>query len=195
MARFGQEKKTKYQLPPDEVLEGKSGAELRDIFMGRVFKPAMEEIMQREPRIQVLYLGFAQYWDDEANDAVHYYMQAGGDRNLSWEEAFDEKKNPLFADPDWEKMRKLKEAGKQFWDDTYDLTKGVVNELFGYLYYDNGEFIPAFACYTHEGGNQNNNTDGNYSPYIKAVRQEDGTITFSDVFEMQRPHLDGVRPE
>lgn len=159
-----------------KVIKGRSGPELRELFTSRIFRPIVEEIFKRRSEVKELQLCFAQYWDDEANDAVHDLYVVSDKTDLGWKQLFDPKHNQL-AD-----------------DDHYLMMNDIERSLFGErLYFDNDRFITAFACYTHDNGSQHNDAVENYSPYLIA-RRSPGGIEYTTC-PMVRPELDGVRPE
>ena len=133
----------------------------------------------------------AQYWDDEARDAVHcdfiFSVQARPDisASIAYHKALNNENYKYLCDdincPNYTYSRFM------------DMTE-IADDLL-YLWPDNTEAIPAFSAFTREGGDQCADLHENYSPYAFFSKKESGEITYEVVGEMHRPWLDGVYPD
>lgn len=148
----------------------------------------LREVFDRHPYLRSITLFVAQYWSDEADDAVHarWLLSQHDEPDVAghWKarasEAWYERPAPkpipdpnLPAGVDAEPLRNMLRR----WD----------------LWDDNGRAIPRFAAWCHERGNQENEDPENFSRCATA-RMVDGEIVVTYA-PMLRPWLDGVKPE
>jgi uncharacterized protein (TIGR02996 family) len=131
-------------------------------------------------RLRSALLVVAQYWDDEANDAVHGTLivselfepmlegagsrESGGDANLP--------------------NTRIKREFGQEWSSEIGLWQTETD------WDDNGLAIPLWAAFAPEGGSQDYGLEENYAPAVMFYRH--GGYEF---LPMCRPHLEGIRPE
>jgi len=130
-------------------LVGKTSAEKRASYFYLYAAPLARRIFESDPKIKGIFVGFAQYWDDEADDAVHDVFVLLSDPKLTWAEAFTEKN----------------ECGNRYEDTRF---KEINLSLFGNElphYWDNSDLIMAFGAYTKEGSSQNQDTVDAYTPF------------------------------
>lgn len=135
-------------------------------------------------------MNVAQYWADEANDAVHYDIAFSV---LSTPEL------PILAEEDSEEEDEGKNAVNlpelpTNWEilDTLDLNIDANINI--RWWDDNGEAIPAFAAFCKEDSHQEMDRLEAYSPYA-VFRRKGLEIETEIVGKMLRPWADGMRPE
>ena len=164
---------------------------IRDEFM-----PIVAKKFATHPLLQSATMFVAQYWCDEAYDAVHielaYSLAADPDipkytkrrSEREFEDDFDEHLEWLMEGAEGAAALKWDPAiHGQLWEGEYPAS-----------WDDNGEIISYFAAFTKENGSQEETFAENYLPY--AIFRRDGKHVKSEVVgEMVRPHLDGVPSE
>lgn len=161
------------------------GGELaRRAFIADRFTPAAEQAFSKWPWLQSAALFVAQYWNDEAADAVQLHMISSQLETPDLTSAFvvEESENWDEHDP-----INLPEEGEDSW--------GMWREL--YLTWDaNGSAISMFAAYCAEGGDQCAGLREVYRPYA-IVRRDSSCETglrIEVIGTQLRPWLDGVAP-
>jgi len=140
--------------------------------------PFVADAFRPDPALRSALMLVAQYWCDEANDAVHYHM------------IFSRLERPdvaagLASLDDDEPDRINLAGGAQ-----YKVTDGWMKG-----WDDNGGAIPLFAAFCREGCDQEMAASEAYLPCVMFRRQPDGTTRAEIIGEMIRPWLDGVEPE
>jgi hypothetical protein len=152
-------------------------ARLREEMMKTELEPMVAEVFKKHPELRSAVMLVSQYWNDEAEDAVHY-------------DFFFSK----LPEPDMEA------AAKSYGDeDPVNLPEGwshwdLMNSAeLGIDWDDNGEAIPLFAAFTKEDCHQEMTSVEAGSPYAFFMRTPKGVQT-RVVARMLRPWLDGVRP-
>lgn len=140
------------------------------------------------PQLQSASMLVAQYWCDEAIDAVHYMLVHSVLQTPDLEAAFGHEDDdepdrvnlpeplPTSGDLWWRCREEGRQIGKPVWWD------------------DNGEAIPAFAAFCREGAHQEMSRGEAYAPYA-ILRRAGDDIEVEVVGQMLRPWLDGVAPE
>lgn len=130
-----------------------------------------KKLFASHPQYNSVLFGVAQYWADEADDAVHYDVCAS------------ERALPLWPH----------RCDQTVWDDDgYENVPGEAcmncGEGIGYLgmWDDNGAAIGAFEAYCHEAGSQEEASASNYLPYAVARKTGDD-VTIEIVGRLQRP--------
>ena len=130
-----------------------------------------KKLFAAHPQYNSLMLGVAQYWADEADDAVHYELCASERALPLWPHVCDQ----------------------TAWDeDGYENVPGEAcsncGDNFGYMgmWDDNGAAIGAFEAYCHEGGSQDEAPANNYLPYAVARRAGDD-VAIEIIGRLQRP--------
>jgi uncharacterized protein (TIGR02996 family) len=130
-------------------------------------------------RLQSAMLCVAQFWDDEANDAVHDTMIVS--------ELFE----PTLEGVEWDDESGTDPNLPNTHINSKDGSGSVVS-LYdaGLNWDDNGGAIPLWAAFAPEGGSQDFGIAKNYAPAVMFYRH--GGYEF---LPMQRPQLDGVQSE
>lgn len=154
---------------------------LRRKFIQQHIIPALKLRFQQYPQLRSAALFVAQYWDDEANDAVH--------------------QNTFFSvleTPDFESI-----AANGAWcpdpvnipgiKRQYDLDRVAKFEDW-IPWNDNGLAIPLFAAFCREGAHQSMAFEEAYSLFA-IFRKTSSGIEVENSGEMLRPWLEGVCPE
>lgn len=142
-------------------LVGSTSAEKRETYITWYMGPHVAKYMLKYPKIKAMWLGFAQYWNDEAEDAVHECLLPASSMNLEFEELWTTK-NKFW------KRAKGEDYG-EFTLSKYEEGRGVDTELHGRrwgFHWNNWDLIKAFAAYTREGGSQEEGLE-QYQPYMK----------------------------
>lgn len=160
--------------------------DLRDKYLRRTVEPTIRWVFKKFPHIQSCTVRVAQYWDDEASDAVHAQL------------IFSELETPLTETEE-------NEQGER----NFSLTPGLRTEIpwEGWKYKDldtreydwkdkwsdNWTAIPLFAAWCSEGAHQNMDDDEAYSNYC-TYRKTDAGVQ-RELYPMIREWLNGVEPE
>lgn len=147
------------------------------------FKPVATEFFNLEKDIKCVVVAVAQYWNDEADDAVHTAILPLSEEFTSWQDCFRFSKNK-FASRRYYRDDDKREFGEI---DKYDLITKANEAVFGDKYrnapYPNNttEYINAFASFCKEGGSQENDTMENYNPILVFYKNDDGSIRVRDL--------------
>jgi hypothetical protein len=174
-------------MEPEYIYTKKESADLREKIINYTIVPQIQLVFSRYPQIRSAMLLVAQYYGDEALDAVHCEMiysvlpsPAWGCDLLSTD--YDD------LDPvNLPGLPSLSEINDSIREDFYKL------EDRKYYWEHNGNAIPTFAAYCKEGSHQEMNYLEAYSPYA-VFRWKDEEIEIEVVGNMLRPWLDGMRP-
>jgi hypothetical protein len=180
-------------------LSGRSSAELREMFIDWWFRPVSRVLFADHPDVESVVLGFAQYWNDEANDAVHALVRTSAVRDPIWEDvAVSRYEPPEF--PEWDQDAEpfdawmaREEAAESAWYEQQAREEARIeaagNEVTAgrSTYFDNGSFIAAFASYCVEGANQGQAVREAYRPYAIARRAPDGEVGIEVVGVVHQP--------
>lgn len=128
-------------------LHGATSAELRECYLAWVFVPVAMEMMGRQPRIERVQLMVAQYWDDNARDAVHTVflpLIPGG---------------PAFESDAWYQQR------------LHDLSWTCEKAMWPRpTYFDNLDLVRAFATFCPPHKNQNMDMEEAFVPFAELDR-------------------------
>lgn len=157
-------------------------AALREELLRAKAEPLVLRTFDRHPRLQSAMMLVAQFWNDEADDAVHY------------EFIYSERETP-----DVGAASQAEDAEDETWDDVNfpsPMDEEAWYELRRANLYDgdsNGDAICLFAAFTRENCHQNMALAEAYEPYAIFRRTPQG-LTTEVVGKMLRPWLDGVRP-
>jgi hypothetical protein len=160
--------------------------QLRQKLMDEYVIPLVRICFRKYPQLRSATLLVAQYWDDEARDAVHSCftfsvldtpdLEAAAKANENWTE--DSVNLPGFGRYPYlvgnARQDLEKEGYSNYWDDNWDA-------------------IPAFAAFCREGAHQCMSTAEAYTPYA-ILRRCGDDITIEIVGQMLRPWLDGMHP-
>jgi uncharacterized protein (TIGR02996 family) len=143
--------------------------------------PHVEGYFQKYPLLQSAMLCVAQYWSDEATDAVHSRLIV----SELYEPTLQNTSRRIFRDeprdPNVPNTKIVTDNGEQ----------GSDVSIWHLGWDDNNSSIPLWAAFTTEGAHQEYEQLSEFhSPAVIFYRQ--GGYRF---LPMQRPHLDGIRPE
>ncbi|HET9993120.1 MAG TPA: hypothetical protein VFQ65_31510 [Kofleriaceae bacterium] len=149
--------------------------EIRDRYLEH-FRATAREIFAKKAELRSVVLSVSQYWDDEADDAVHEWIVAS------------ERELPLWPH--------LCDRGFRGGEDPVENVPGelctrcadVLDDR-GWLewWHDNGEAIAAFEAFCHEAGSQNDPASYNALPAAIA-RKRGGDVEVMLLGPVQRPH-------
>ena len=149
-----------------------------------VFK-GVREFFKIHPQLQSATVMVAQYWNDEATDAVHTEVIVS-----------------VLQTPDLDAFF----ASQGYDDASNDYLKDATNTPFEYDGFDlymktrwdsNGVAVPLFAAFCTASGSQENSVEENFRPYC-ILRRNDaalGGLSVQIVGQMLRPQLDGLTTE
>jgi hypothetical protein len=174
-------------METQHIYTKEEAVDLRSKVINAEVLPTIKIVFDKYTHLQSAMLLVAQYWDDNASDAVHYTMIYSVLQTPLWGREFlktdyddDDPVNlpglPSLYEIDdylWEYFDKL-EGREYFWD-------------------DNGDAVPLFAAYCKEGCHQEMDYLEAYTPYAVFRRKEE-EIEIEVVGNMLRPWLDGLRP-
>ncbi|MDC0712576.1 hypothetical protein POL68_29200 [Stigmatella sp. ncwal1] len=152
-------------------------AALREQVLKQRVEPLVQQWFDKTPPLRSATLMLAQFWDDEADDAVHARLVLS-ERDTPDVEAASRADG---ADP-----VNLPHAIDE--DTWYALFDAYVHH-----WPSNGDAIPLFAAFTREGCHQDMTLAEAYTPYAHFRRTPQG-FTTEVVGTMLRPWLEGVRP-
>lgn len=166
----------------------KQAAQLRQKLIDSYIVPIVKANFKKYFQLKSAAILVAQYWNDEASDAVHYQLiysvldtpdfEAVAKAQTDWNE--DTVNLPGISDRGGDLIDKV-------YSPAFDTTEP-------YLWSDNGNAIPAFAAFCKEGCDQNMEISEAYTLYAVLRRLGDG-IEVEIVGEMLRPWLDGIKPD
>ncbi len=170
----------------------------------RLIDKCLEETVMRTvsrpfgkyPQLKSATLFVSQFWNDEADDAVHEHLVYSIHDNPdmeSWTELMTKQ------DPDNSLDYGLYACLFEGWDALYatdmEVTEWGTPAIAGYCDIssldNNHEAVSLFAAYCEEGGSQDNEFPKGYQPI--AILRRDESIEFYG--ELLRPWLLGVKPE
>ena len=144
-------------------LHGSSSAELREHFLRWSFCPLAAQLFRQSADIQSVTLAVAQYWDDEAHDAVHTEILPATGRDPGW---------PIASE-----VRAMLAAHLALHGRSYSAHYG-----------DNYDLIVAFAAYCRPSCHQEMSIEEAYTPYAIARRAADADgIVLEVVGRRQQP--------
>lgn len=109
--------------------------------------PVCQSMFHAHPSAQSITYAVAQYWNDEADHAVHSHFSVSTARNPSWREAHDDHEANFEGTYSWDHRPK----------DRSELD-------------DNSTMITAFASYCEEEGSQEDEVAEAYTPYALVRR-------------------------
>jgi hypothetical protein len=169
----------------DLIIHSKeAAAELREKIINHAIVPLVKAGFDKYPQLKSAMLLVAQYWDDAADDAVHYELIFSvlptPVPNVELEDT---------DDYDYDDSVNLPELPSSY--EIYSAARSQIsyNE---YYWQDNENAVATFAAYCKEGGSQDMGYLEAYTPYAVFRRQE-ADIEIEVVGTMLRPWLDGVR--
>ncbi|MBJ6764444.1 hypothetical protein JGU66_27045 [Myxococcaceae bacterium JPH2] len=152
-------------------------AVLREQRLKAKVEPLVLDHFQKHPRLRSATLLVAQYWNDEADDAVHHRLLFSERETPDTEAAFRDEENDgtNFATP----------PGEERWE--------AEAQRHVFCWPDNHEAIPLFAPFTREDCEQDMKPHESFTPYA-IFRRTDTGLAIELVGQMLRPWLDGIRP-
>lgn len=159
-------------------------AQLRDQLMEEWVKPAVQACFDRYPELGSVILLVAQYWDDEALDAVHNFFVFSVLETPDLQAAFWAEENDPDTDPinlpglpaPWELLEIV-------WQRDWQQSDRICWE-------DNGIAIPAFSAFCREGAHQAMSLSEAYTPYAVIRRRPNQELEVEIIGKMQRPWLE-----
>lgn len=166
----------------------KQAAQLRQKIIEQAILPVVKKCFEKYPQIRSATLLVAQYWDDEATDAVHEHFVFSVLDTPDLEAAYKTEENYT------EDNINLPGLGKYCYlvgDAREELDEEGCHD---YYWPNNWDAIPAFAAFCREGASQLMSTAEAYTPYAVFRRCGDD-IEIEVVGQMLRPWLDGIQPE
>lgn len=165
----------------------KQAAQLRQKLIDSCIVAIVKANLNKYPQLKSAALLVAQYWNDEASDAVHhrliYSILDTPDLEAAAKARMDYAEDPV----------NLPGISDDF-GDLIDEVDYIKSDTEPYYWNDNHEAIPAFAAFCKEGCHQEMDGIDAYSPYAILRRQGDD-IEIEVVGKMLRPWLDGIKPE
>ncbi|MDA9003911.1 hypothetical protein N9J26_00305 [bacterium] len=159
---------------------------LREEIINQTVMPYLNTIFKAYPGFQSATLLVAQYWDDEANDAVHQDVILSRLETPDLNSAFK-----AYAEDEKDSINSSDDLPCSVTD--WDFDGGIVDTTL-WRWCDNGSAIPAFAAYCKEAAGQEDDLGEAYLPYAVFRKTETG-IEIEIIGEKIRPWLDGVMPE
>lgn len=177
-----------------EELSDTEIAELRDGYLRQIIEPVVRWAFEKFPHIQSCTLRVAQYWDDEANDAVHADLVFSEleTPHLRKQEDDDEGVSNFDVTPilkkeaPWGSWKFINlDSGKYHWEPGEPRHQHTWSE--------NWLAIPLFAAWCKEGATQETEREEAYSPYCTYRKTKDGVSR--EIHPMLREWLNGVTPE
>lgn len=147
-------------------------------FLRTELVPLVATYFEKYERLQSATLCVAQFWNDEADDAVHGELIVSElpEPDLNGVSFYDDNKK----DVNVPNTRFPSEYGEQ----------SSVVSIWEHGWDSNHVAIPLWAAFSPEGGSQHESFPDGYAPAVMFYRHGG-----YDILPMVRPHLDGVRPE
>lgn len=156
---------------------------LRRKILTEIVLPAVQQHFDRTPDMQSAMFLVAQFYNDNAEDAVHDHLLfsqlISPDLQAfyqAWQDFVPDQVNGgISTNPEGPESLEFHLSGAGFYWDS------------------NGLAIPAFAAYCREGANQNMDYEDTCNPYAIFRKTADG-IAVEVIGECLRPWLEGIRP-
>jgi hypothetical protein len=173
-------------MEPQHLYTKEETADLREKIINSEILPQIQLVFSRYPQIRSAMLLVAQYWSDEADDAVHYRIIFSVLQTPIWGRELLGN-DYYYEDPvNLPRLPNLSEINISLWKDSHKFRRQK------YTWEENGNAIPIFAAYCEEGCYQEMNDLDAYTPYA-VFRRKKEEIEIEVVGNMLRPWLDGVR--
>jgi hypothetical protein len=173
-------------MEPQHIYTKEESADLRVKIINAEILPTIKVVFDKYPQLQSAMLLVAQYWNDEANDAVHYTMVFSVLPTPAWGREFLETDYDDDDPVNLPGLPSLYEINDSLWEYSDKFESGE------YCWENNGNAVPTFAAYCKEGCHQDMDYLEAYTPYAVFRRKEE-EIDIEVVGNMLRPWLDGVR--
>ena len=149
--------------------------------------PYVEAIFKEEPTFNSAYMLVAQYWNDEADDAVHDRFLFSKLEKPDLEAAF--KSIEFERDDDSDQVNLDGRSHEDIECEYYKLADSAS------WWDENDSAIPLFAAFCKEDCHQEMECGEAYTPIVLFQRNEDNSVKWTFIGEKLRPWLDGVRPQ
>ncbi len=173
-------------MKSQHIYTKEESAELREKIINSEILPTIKVVFDKYPQLQSAMLLVAQYWNDEANDAVHYTVIFSVLPTPAW--------GREFLETDYDDDDPVNLSGLPSLYEIYDSIEDFcLFESGEYCWENNGNAVPTFAAYCKEGCHQLMDDLDSYTPYAVFRRKEE-EIEIEVVGNMLRPWLDGLRP-
>ncbi|MCA9651330.1 MAG: hypothetical protein KC501_15535 [Myxococcales bacterium] len=160
-------------MSPEQAAAG------RERYLRELVLPYVRRGLARAPELRSAMLLVAQYWCDEADDAVHGTVVFS---------VLDEPDLDAARACGWDEPDEVNTPGRRP-DEPSEGVPGYIME-----WDDNGEAISLFAAFCEEDCHQEMDFLEAYTPYAVFRRRGDEVVV-EVVGKKQRPWLDGVMPE
>jgi hypothetical protein len=173
-------------MKPQHIYTKEEAADLRAKIISSEIVPRVKLAFSKYIQLRSAMLLVAQYWDDEASDAVHYIIIFSVLQTPAWGREF------LKNDYDDEDpvnlpgLPSLYEITDYLWEYFYQFEDGE------YSWDANGNAMLTFAAYSKEGCHQDMEYLDIYTPY-SVFRRKEEEIEIEVVGHMLRPWLDGLQ--
>lgn len=177
-------------------------AELRKQYLDGPFMMYMRAFFESHPDVKTVGLSVAQYYNDEASDAVHInkypcvYDEIDLDAYHKW---YSETDGGYNVSPD--NLNPLMPGGEEAWDVFWKWEREEFNKnnelgvhAYG-LWDDNYDAISLFGAFVEHPGSQDCDQAENYNLFCVYRRTSDGDIVWEYVCDLHRPYVDGCWPE
>lgn len=160
------------------IIEGESSTELRHAFMTLHALPLARQVFEADPEASSLVIAVAQYWCDEADDAVHIEAVPCTSANPTWPQCLDDSPFIHVESADGELWHELSPRGAALagWEVRMGLPQ--LDE--------NTNAITAFGAYCIEGSHQEMSMAEAYRPYA-ILRRDGDTVAVEYVGTMHQP--------
>ncbi len=136
-----------------------------------------QKLFTAKPQLRSVMMSVAQYWSDEADDAVHALAVASERATPLWPH--------VCAETTWNEENPEPIAG--------ELCESCGSDLDYFPCDDNGSSIQVFEPYCHEDGSQEESMAENYTPFAIA-RRTDAGIAVEFVGTLHRPENQMLEP-
>jgi hypothetical protein len=174
-------------METEHIYSKEEAAELREKIVSCEILPKIKVAFDKYPQLQSAMLLVAQYYNDEAGDAVHYQMIYSVLQTPVWGRELSET-DYYYDDPvNLPRLPSLSEINIFLLENSHKFRRQK------YSWEENGNAIPIFAAYCQEGCHQEMDYLDVYTPYA-VFRNNDEEIEIEVVGNMLRPWLDGLRP-
>lgn len=162
----------------ERYIKGETSAKLREAFIETHLVPLSKRVFAARRDVQSVVLAVAQYWADEADDAVHLRIIPCVVPDPSWPSCLQN--NPYVL-------------VEEYFGNTYEMLSEDADDLVGWqaredlpTLDDNTSAITAFASCCGEEGSQEDPMSIAYEPYAVARRAQTG-VEIEIVGKVQRP--------
>jgi hypothetical protein len=175
---------------PGYLYNARQTAALRREWIRDHLLPALRPLFARLPALRSACVLVAQYWDDEANDAVHCVIVVSELATPDFVAASRAEQEPDDGDP----VNLPTLHALALWDDGHEfLASSVTPYTLKIPWSDNHDAVSLWAAYTTEGGSQLTSGLDAYAPAVLVTREGDDLVAH-EPWPMRRAWLDGVRP-